>query len=104
MAVAKAYGAKKIIVFDVEESRVNFAKAYCADVGILSPRVTKAEEPMAFASKFIQTVLKENGLEDGVDIAIEASGAETCMQMAVVAAKPGATSKYNIVFAICAVY
>ncbi|KAI9684620.1 MAG: hypothetical protein M1820_010880 [Bogoriella megaspora] len=91
MAVAKAYGVAKIIAFDVEPSRVSFSTEYCADVGVLCPRKDPEQESMTFATNFVKKSLFEQGVEHGVDVAIEASGAEACMQMAVVAAKPGCT-------------
>jgi len=94
MAVARAYNVRRIIAFDVEQSRVDFATSYNADVGILSPFNTDGQEPLAFATDFMTKVIKEQGLGSGVDLVIEASGAEACTQMAVVLAKPGGTSTY----------
>ncbi|KAI9735005.1 MAG: hypothetical protein M1834_002088 [Cirrosporium novae-zelandiae] len=91
MAVAKAYGVKRTIVFDIEQSRVEFAKRYYADVGIVCPLNKDSQEPLNFATDFVQDVVKQEGLGFGVDLAIEASGADTCMQMAVVMTKPGGT-------------
>jgi D-xylulose reductase len=91
MAVARAYGVRKIIAFDVEQSRVDFATSYCADVGIVSPMNTASVEPLAFATDFMTKTIKEQNLGSGVDLVIEASGAEVCTQMAVVLAKSGGT-------------
>lgn len=49
MALARAYGAKKIIAFDIEQSRVDFAVKYNADVGIVCPFNTEKIEPLTFA-------------------------------------------------------
>ncbi|RDW74851.1 hypothetical protein BP6252_05993 [Coleophoma cylindrospora] len=91
MALAKAYGASKIVAFDIEESRVDFAKTYAADVGIVSPMNTSGKEPLGFAKEFINPLLSEYDLGYGVDLAIDASGAESCMQMAVIITKPYGT-------------
>lgn len=96
MAVAKAYGASKIIVFDIEPSRVDFAKKYCADIGVVSPRKPSEQDQMSFVTEFVQQTLKEYGLGGGVDVAVEASGADACMQMAVVATKAGGTCKSRV--------
>lgn len=91
MALAKAYGAKKIIVFDIDKPRVDFALKYAADIGIASELNTKGQEPMRFATEAVERVMRKYGLEPGVDIAIDASGAESGMQMGVIITKPGGT-------------
>lgn len=93
MAVARAYGVRQIIAFDVEASRVEFAKKYKADIGVVSPINTAGAEPLAFATGFMARTIAEHGLGSGVDLVIEASGAEACTQMAVVLAKPGGMSE-----------
>jgi D-xylulose reductase len=95
MAVAKAYGARKIIAFDIEQSRVDFAVKYAANVGVVCPLKEQSAEPLAFAKEFVEKVLKEHNLGSGVDLAIEASGAESCVHMAVVITKSGGTSKFS---------
>ncbi|KAL2811093.1 chaperonin 10-like protein [Aspergillus granulosus] len=91
IAVAKAYGVRKIIVFDVEQSRLDFAVKYGADIGILSPKNDGSVEPLAFAQAFTNQVSQRHGLEHGVDISVEASGAEACAQMAITILKAGGT-------------
>lgn len=93
MALAKAYGAKKIIVFDIDKARVDFATSYCADIGILNEINTKGQEPMRFVTEAVEQVVKQYGLGPGVDIAIDASGSESGMQMGVIITKPGGTCK-----------
>lgn len=93
MAVARAYGVRKIIAFDIEKSRVDFAVKYKADIGIVSPVNTESKEPLKFATDFMEEVIKKHGLGSGVDLAIEASGAESCVHMGVVLTKPGGTCR-----------
>lgn len=93
MALAKAYGAKKIIVFDIDKARVNFALSYAADIGVVNEINTRAQEPMSFAKEAVERVVKKYGLGSGVDIAIDASGSESGMQMGVIMTKPGGTCK-----------
>ena len=88
MAVAKAYGVEKIIAFDIEQTRVHFAVKYNADIGILSPMNKAGVEPLKFVTDFMMTVKDEHGLGSGVELTIEASGAESCARMAVVVTKP----------------
>ncbi|KAH8782041.1 xylitol dehydrogenase [Hyaloscypha sp. PMI_1271] len=91
MAVARAYGAKKIIAFDIEQSRVDFAVKYNADIGVVCPFNTDKVEPLTFATDFMNKIIAEHGLGSGVDLTIEATGAEACVQMAVVLTKSGGT-------------
>jgi D-xylulose reductase len=71
------------------KSRVDFALKYNADVGVLSPINKPGVEPLKFATDFMKSVIEEHDLGSGVDLTIEASGAESCAQMAVVITKPG---------------
>ncbi|KAL4910733.1 hypothetical protein BDW74DRAFT_164555 [Aspergillus multicolor] len=91
IAIAKAYGVRKILVFDIEQSRLDFALSYGADIGILSPKNSENIEALKFASDFTSSVNKEHNLAHGVDISIEASGAESSAQMALTILKPGGT-------------
>ncbi|KAI8280961.1 hypothetical protein K4K56_011958 [Colletotrichum sp. SAR 10_98] len=75
LAVAKAYGVKKVIMFDIESSRTQFAETYGATVGIVPP---KNEDP-------------SHELGNGFDVIVEASGAESCIQMAIAMLKSGGT-------------
>lgn len=96
IAVAKAYGVAKIIAFDIEQSRVDFAVKHGADIGVLSSMNTNSEEPLTFATTFINKIIKRENLGSGVDLAIEASGAEACVHMGVVITKPGGTCKVSL--------
>jgi len=94
MAVARAYGVKKIIAFDIEQSRVDFAVNYNADIGVICPLNKEPVEPMIFATDFMNKVIEEHELGSGVDLTIEATGAETCVQMAVVLTKSGGACEF----------
>lgn len=93
MAIAKSRGVKTILAFDIEQGRVEFATSYAADKAFLTPRV--APTTLASTTNYVHGVLKDCGIPLGVDLAIEASSAETCMQMAVIAAKPGGTGNHT---------
>ncbi|KAH8668460.1 GroES-like protein [Xylariales sp. PMI_506] len=91
LAVAKAYGLRKVVMFDVEQSRVDFAIKYGADVGLLWPKNDEGIEALAFAQDYSKKIFKEYDIVNGFDVTVEASGAESCAQMAVVMAKNGGT-------------
>lgn len=91
MAVAKAYGAATIIAIDISETRVNFAKSYAATHGHLSRRRPAEEEVMQWNREEAARILEDAGLTRGLDLVIEASGAEPCMQLGVALLRHGGT-------------
>lgn len=90
-ALAKASGATTVVVIDIEEEKLKFAKEMkWADETYLlpkGPRVSGAESLEVAkqnweglkASPVVQGVL---GLEEGFDAVFECTGVEPCMQMA----------------------
>lgn len=82
-AVAKAYGASKIVTVDINEKRIDFAMKYAATHRFMSERVS-AEENAA-------RLIKECELGPGADVIIDASGAEPCIQTAIHALRTGGT-------------
>ncbi|OJJ83009.1 NAD(P)-dependent alcohol dehydrogenase [Aspergillus glaucus CBS 516.65] len=90
-AIAKAWGAKKVVGVDIVASRIEVANSYGAD------------------HMWAAMLKEECGLGDGVDVVLECSGAEPCVQLGIYAAKRGATfvqagmGKENINFPITAV-
>ena len=68
MAVARAFGACKVVAVDINEQRLEFATTYAA-TDAFRPTKESAEDS---AKRLIQ----ECGLGDGADAAIDASGAE----------------------------
>ncbi|KAI1865757.1 hypothetical protein JX265_008080 [Neoarthrinium moseri] len=91
LAVAKAYGVRKVIVFDIEQSRVDFAVKYGADTGVVPPQKGQGIESLAFAQDYANQIVKQHDIGSGFDIAVEASGAEICSQMAICMLKNGGT-------------
>jgi D-xylulose reductase len=72
-AVAKAYGASRIVSVDIQPQRLEFAASYAATHTFM-PEQVSAEENAA-------RLLKETGLgPDGADAVIDASGAEPSIQ------------------------
>ncbi|KAJ9620174.1 hypothetical protein H2203_007939 [Taxawa tesnikishii (nom. ined.)] len=83
MAVAKAFGASKIIAIDINEERLSFAQQYAATHAFRA----KKESPADSAKRLIQ----ECDLGAGADVAIDATGAEICIQTAIHALRVGGT-------------
>ncbi|KAJ0278221.1 hypothetical protein CBS470a_009899 [Colletotrichum nupharicola] len=69
LAVAKAYGVKKIVMFDNEESRTRFAESYGADVGIVTPRNSDpSQDVLSFSQHYAKEVITKYGLGYGFDV------------------------------------
>lgn len=95
MAVAKALGAARIIAVDIVPSRVEFALKYAATDSFIPPPFEAGETKIAY-SKRAASLLKERlGVEErgptGLDLVVDASGAEVCIQMGIFIAKIGGT-------------
>jgi len=82
-AVAKAFGAGKIIAVDIVKHRLEFAKKYAA-TATFEPERAPAVENAA-------RLKKENDLPIGADVVIDASGAEPSIQTAIHALRVGGT-------------
>lgn len=74
-AVAKAFGASKIVSVDIQQARLDFAKTYAATHTFMPTRVPAEEN----AAKLIA----EAGLGEGADAVIDASGAEPSIQSSI---------------------
>ncbi|KAI7113783.1 GroES-like protein, partial [Hortaea werneckii] len=105
-AVAKAYGAKKVIGVDVVQSRLEFAKSFGADGTHLPPKPEQGTDPVQHSEKVAELIKKEFDLGEGPDVVIEATGAEPCIQAGVNLTKKGGIycqagmGKENVVFPI----
>jgi D-xylulose reductase len=93
MAVAKAYGARNIIAVDISTKRLEFAKSYAATHTFLPTRKPQERDVMQWNASLANQVLGDAGIECGVDVAIEASGAEPCMQLAIAMLRTGGTCR-----------
>jgi D-xylulose reductase len=80
-AVAKAFGASKIVSVDINAERLAFAKQYAATHTFVAQRES--------ASDSAARLIKECGLGVGADAAIDATGAEPCIQTAIHALRTG---------------
>jgi D-xylulose reductase len=99
-AVARAFGATKTVVVDINEGRLDFAVKYAATHKIVAKRES-SEDAAA-------RIISEADLGNGADIAIDASGAEPCIQAAIHVLRVGGTyvqggmGKADITFPITA--
>lgn len=95
MAVAKALGARRVIAVDIQKERLEFAKEYAATDIFLSPPRNADENPEEYAARVsdeIRTKLNIPERDSGaVDLAIEASGAPSCVQVGANILKPAGT-------------
>ncbi|KAG9852768.1 sorbitol dehydrogenase-like protein, partial [Aureobasidium melanogenum] len=95
-AVAKAKGAKTIVIADIDAGRVDFAvKNGFAHHGFVVPmkRGKDTEENLAIARETadgMAAVANESGSAIGeVDVVFECTGVPTCVQSAIYSTKPG---------------
>lgn len=90
MLSARAFGATHVIVTDISQSRLDFAKACGASETLLMSRELQVGEA---AQLVRQAVRKLRPLRevDGVDVVLECSGAESSLQLALRAAALGST-------------
>lgn len=107
-AVAKAHGARKVIGVDLSRSRAEFAKSFGAD-DIYVPSMEAAGEavdPVDASRDMAEEIVRMFGTGVGADVVLECTGAESCIQTGVFAAKKGGTfvqagmGKENVVFPI----
>lgn len=82
-AVAKAFGATKVVAVDINEERLAFASKYAATHTIVSQRESATDA----AARIIQSC----DLGPGADVVIDASGAEPCIQTSIHAVRIGGT-------------
>jgi len=95
MAVAKACGASRVIAVDIVQSRLDFAKGYAATDTFVPPKMQEGETKIAYSRRAVAELSTALGVEErgpkAVDLVIEATGAEVCIQMAILLAKIGGT-------------
>lgn len=82
-AVAKAYGASKVVSVDIVQSKLDFAKDFASTHTYLSQRIAPEENAKA--------IREQVGLPKGADVVIDASGAEPSIQTSLHAVRVGGT-------------
>ncbi|KAI8307775.1 putative D-xylulose reductase A [Colletotrichum sp. SAR11_59] len=80
-AVAKAFGATKVVSVDIVQSKLDFAKDFASTHTYLSQRVSAEENAKA--------LIKQCDLGAGADVVIDASGAEPSIQTSLHVVKMG---------------
>lgn len=76
-AVARAFGARKVVLVDILERKLEFAKEFVNGAGTFVPDSKASAEDNASRLKV------EQGLGEGADVVMEASGAEASIQTGV---------------------
>ena len=93
MAVARALGAARVVAVDIVPARLEFAKAYAATDAYLPPAPLDGEAREAYSERNARQMMEQLGLEErgpkGVDLVVEASGAEVSIQTGILIAKQG---------------
>ncbi|KFY03692.1 hypothetical protein O988_01291, partial [Pseudogymnoascus sp. VKM F-3808] len=74
-AVAKAFGATKVVSVDIQQDRLDFAKNYAATHTFMPERVS--------AETNAENLIKSADLGEGADAVIDASGAEPSIQTSI---------------------
>lgn len=93
-AVARAFGAAKVVVVDVLEKKLAFAQGFVPGVRTFIPPTAKPEEGVDLDDVSQATAARmvdEHDLGDGADVVIEATGAEPCIQTGIHVLKSGGT-------------
>lgn len=91
-AVCKAYSAKRVVVVDVVDSKLQFAKEFCA-TSTFKPTMPKEGESKVDASvrnarELIESIGDDVLTKEGFDLVLECTGAEPCIQTGIWALRP----------------
>lgn len=90
-AMAKAYGARKVIGVDISKTRAEFANKYAADGVFVPERAAAGTDPVEASRAIGENIVADFDLGEGADVVLECTGAEPCIQAGVFAAKKGGT-------------
>ena len=95
MAVARALGASRVIAVDIVESRLDFAMKWAGADAFLPPKLQEGERQIDSSKRVFEDLknrlqIKERG-NDAIDLVIDASGAEVCIQIGLFLVKYGGT-------------
>ncbi|WVR06974.1 hypothetical protein IAU60_004011 [Kwoniella sp. DSM 27419] len=95
MGVAKGLGAGRIVAVDINEDRLKFAKKYAATDIYLPIKQDANETRPHYSERAAADLLLSCGIPvrgpGSLDLVIDASGAEVCIQMGLNAVRPGGT-------------
>ena len=86
-AVAKSLGAARVVAIDINQTRLDFARAngfasrtYCLPHG---DKAKTTDEQLRRAKENAQAALSEFDVPAGFDVVFECTGAETVIQMSI---------------------
>lgn len=86
-ALAKSYGASQVVAIDINQQRLDFAKAngFASQIHCLSitRQQKSSEEQLRTARENVAQALAAFQVPDGFDIVFECTGAESCIQMSI---------------------
>ena len=92
-ALAKSYGASRVVAIDINQTRLDFAlsngfaqQVYCLPV---KDKAKTTDEALRMAKENISAALATFDMPDGFDVVFECTGAEPCIQMSIHAAVTG---------------
>lgn len=95
MAVARALGAARVIGIDIVQSRLDFASKFAGADVFLPSKLQDGEKRMDFSKRVVKEMSEALNIEErgskAVDLVIDASGAEVCIQMGLFLVKYGGT-------------
>ncbi|KAK4705582.1 hypothetical protein P7C70_g620, partial [Phenoliferia sp. Uapishka_3] len=93
MSVAKALGAKTVIAVDVIEGRLTFAKEFAATDYYLPSKMQEGEDRITYSRRSADELRARFGFGErgptGVDLVVDCTGAEICIQTGLFIAKHG---------------
>ncbi|EPT02143.1 hypothetical protein FOMPIDRAFT_1144069 [Fomitopsis schrenkii] len=92
-ALAKSYGAHKVVAIDINQARLDFAQenGFAQQVQCLpvADKAKTTEDQLRRAKDTVAAALSKFDQPDGFDVVFECTGAEPCIQMSVHAAVTG---------------
>ncbi|KAL1413511.1 hypothetical protein Q8F55_001285 [Vanrija albida] len=95
MAAAKGLGAGRIIGVDINEERLAFAKGYAATDVYIPPKQAEGEARADYSLRAARDLLASLRIPErghgAIDLVVDATGAETCIQIGLNAVRPGGT-------------
>jgi len=95
MAVARALGASRVIAVDIVQSRLDFAAKWAGADIFLPPQPQEGEKRIDFSRRVAENMKNHLQIEErgsaAIDLVIDASGAEVCIQIGLFLVKYGGT-------------
>lgn len=82
-AVARAFGATVVVAVDIVDERLKFARSYAATAVYKSERLAPEDNAARIKA--------QNGMPEGFEVVIEATGAEACIGIGLHALRRGGT-------------